>query len=120
MSTKKFIGTPVVKGVGPDAPVVTNAIGGKQSESPYRCDLLPARAVLEVAAVLKYGADRYKEWNWLAIDTRSHVNKVLTHVLSWLAGDESDDHLEHAACRMLMALEIERRGGPRPTPEVCG
>ncbi len=35
-----------IAGVGPDAPVVTNEAGGSQSSSPYRCDLLPAKAVL--------------------------------------------------------------------------
>ena len=110
----------VVSGVGPDAPISVNKLGGKQSDSPFRCDLLPPLATLEVARVLKYGAEKYGEQNWHSISVAEHLNHVLTHVLAYQANDQSDGHLEHAACRMLMALEIERRGGPRANPEVCG
>jgi hypothetical protein len=96
-----------IPGVGPDAPIATNAAGGKQSHSPYRCDLLPAKAVLAVAKILKYGADRYAPNNWRKIDRADHLNHATTHILAHLAGDTSDDHLEHAACRLLMALETE-------------
>jgi hypothetical protein len=97
----------VIEGVGPDAPLVENAAGGKQSASPYRCDLLPAKAVLEVAKVFAYGATRYAPNNWRKIGRQDHINKSLTHLLSYLAGDRSDDHLGHAACRVLMAIETE-------------
>ena len=110
----------VVSGVGPDAPLSVNKLGGRQSDSPFRFDLLPPLALLEVARVLKRGAERYGEHNWHALSAKELVDHAGTHILCWLAGDESDGHLEHAACRMLMALEIERRGGPRANPEVCG
>lgn len=101
-------------GVGPDAPTVTNAAGGKQSRTRYRCDLLPGRAVLAVAEVLSAGAEKYGEDNWRLIPVRDHVNHALTHLLAFVAGDGSDDHLSHAACRVLFALDLERL---RPAPE---
>ncbi len=100
---------PVVAGLGPDAPTETNSKGGRQSALPYRADLLPAQATLAVAAVLKTGADKYGETNWHAISVREHLNHVLTHAFAYLAGDASDDHLAHMACRALMALEIQLR-----------
>lgn len=96
-----------VQGVGPDAPIVTNEAGGKQSGSPYRCDLLPPLAALQVASVLKHGADKYGPNNWKKIPTGDHLNHALAHVLAWLAGDRQDDHLGHFACRAMMALETE-------------
>jgi hypothetical protein len=30
---------------------------------------------------------------------------AMVHLLAWGAGDDSDDHAGHAACRLLMALE---------------
>lgn len=96
-----------VPGVGPDAPTTTNAAGGKQSASLYRCDLLPAKAVLAVAAVLKYGADKYGPDNWRKIARADHLNHAMTHILAYQAGDRSDDHMSHAACRLLMALETK-------------
>lgn len=105
---------PVVMGVGKDAPVVVNAHGGKQSHSPYRCDLLPPLATLAVAGVLRHGAAKYGANNWHAIEVPEHLNHAITHVFAYLAGDGSDDHLEHAACRLLMALEQKLTGRPKP------
>jgi hypothetical protein len=75
-------------------------------------DLMPPRATLAVAGVLAEGAPKYGEWNWLGIPTADHLNHALVHVYAHLAGDAQDDHLGHAACRLLMALEIALRGGP--------
>jgi hypothetical protein len=99
-----------IPGVGPDAPTVITDNGGKHSDSPYRCDLLPARAVLEVAAVLKVGSEKYDDGddpNWRRIARKDHVNHAVTHLLAFLAGDLSDDHLAHAACRVLFAIETK-------------
>lgn len=97
-----------VPGVGPDAPTTVNEAGGRQSASPYRADLFPPRALLAVANVLKLGADKYGAENWRKIPVRDHVNHALVHLFAMLAGDASDDHLEHAACRIMFALDLER------------
>lgn len=96
----------VVAGVGPDAPTKVNEQGGRQSDSPYRADLTPPLAFLAVSAVLKHGAEKYGVDNWHAISVREHLNHALVHAFAHLAGDRQDGHLEHFACRALMALEI--------------
>lgn len=98
----------VVQGIGPDAPTTTNAAGGRQSATPYRCDLLPPRAVLAVAEILHGGAEKYGPENWRKIPVRDHLNHALGHLFAWLAGDRSDDHLGHAGCRLLFALDMAR------------
>lgn len=95
----------IIPGVGQGAPTVVNSKGGKQSSSPYRCDLLPAAASLHIASILKGGAEKYGDNNWRKIESISHVNHALVHIFSHLHGDTQDDHLGHAACRMVMALE---------------
>lgn len=97
---------PVVPGVGPDTPTAVNAAGGKQSDIPYRCDLLPAKGVLDVARVLKAG-EKYGKDNWRLIPQSDHINHAMTHILAKQAGDASEDHLAHAACRLLFALETK-------------
>lgn len=97
----------LIEGVGPDAPTKANARGGRQSDSPYRADLLPGLATLDVTRVLKDGADKYGEDNWRNLSPREIINHAMVHLLAWNAGDRSDDHLSHAACRCLMALELE-------------
>lgn len=99
-----------LKGLGPDAPVAINDKGGKQSVSPCRCDLLPAKALLHEAAILKYGADKYGDNNWRKIPLKDHINHALTHILAFQDGDTQDDHIGHATCRMLMALETYLNG----------
>lgn len=94
-----------IEGVGPDAPTTTNEEGGSQSAIPYRCDLLPSGALLRIARVLAAGAKKHGDENWRKIPREDHLNHALMHVLSHLAGDATDDHLTHAGCRMLMAME---------------
>jgi Domain of unknown function (DUF5664) len=97
----------MIKNVGPEAAVVTNELGAKQSATIHRADLLPARAVLSVAEVLEQGAKKYGDNNWRGIPTNDHINHALIHIFAYLAGDRQDDHLGHFACRALMALEKE-------------
>lgn len=99
-----------IPGVGPDAPTITNERGASQSHVPYRCDLLPARAALAVAGVLHEGAVKYGVDNWRGLPVANHINHALMHLFAHLAGDASDDHLSHAACRALMALELAEWG----------
>lgn len=116
---KEFNGARVVRqvaGVGKDAPTVTNEHGARQSKTLYRMDLLPPLASLAVAEVLAVGCAKYGKNNWHGISVEDHLNHALIHIYSHLAGDTQDDHLEHAACRMMMALEIHKMGGPKTQP----
>lgn len=104
-------GAPVVKlNLSPSAELETNEAGGKQSKIPARCDLLPPLATLAVAQVLHGGAEKYGVNNWHSIPVESHLNHALVHVFAYLAGDRQDLHLDHAACRLLMALELQKKG----------
>lgn len=93
-------------GIGPLAPVVTSPNGAKQSASPYRADLLPMSAVLDVASILKRGADKYGEDNWRGLTVEDNINHALVHLMAYQAGDKQDNHLGNAACRALFALEL--------------
>ena len=95
-----------IAGVGADAPVVTNDAGAKQSHIPYRCDLLPPKAILKVARILSEGSAKYGDDNWRGITISDQINHALTHLFAYLAGDGQDDHIGHAACRLLMAVEL--------------
>lgn len=97
--------TQSLHGVGPDAPTTVNGHGGKQSSSPYRADLLPPHALLAVARVMASGAQKYGPNNWHLISATENVNHAMVHLLARSAGDESDAHLEHAATRILFALD---------------
>lgn len=101
----------VITGVQPDAPIVSNEFGGKQSDTPYAFHFLPPHAVFAAAETAKYGADKYGETlldrNYKKISAEEHVNHAIQHLFTYLAGDESDDHLSHAILRAMFAFEVD-------------
>jgi hypothetical protein len=98
-------------GLGHDQPIKVNELGAKQSAIPHRCDLLPPLALLHEAKILAAGAVKYGVGNWKRIPVPDHLNHALTHLLAFLAGNAEDDHLGHATCRLLFALELQLEGG---------
>lgn len=99
-----------IPGVGPNTETAVNEAGGRQSAIPYRCDLLPPKACLAVAHIMHGGAAKYGDTNWHAIPERDHINHAMTHLFAHATGDTQDDHLGHAATRLLMALEVRLKG----------
>jgi hypothetical protein len=87
------------------APLHTNKKGGVQSHLTQSFHLLPVDAVTAVAEVLFHGAKKYGQNNWRLIPVIDHLNHALYHVFLYIAGNRSENHLSHAACRLLMALE---------------
>ena len=69
------------------------------------------KALVRIAKVLQYGADRYEANNWRLISQESHINHALIHLVAHLMGDKQDDHLDHALCRLMMAYATEKSGG---------
>jgi hypothetical protein len=108
--------------VGPNAEVVTNEKGAKQSKVVVRLDLVPVLAEIAVGEILQHGAEKYGEENWRKIsDPMEHLNHALIHARLFQAGDQSEGnpvgHLARATCRMLFALELEilrLRAGGKP------
>jgi len=105
----------LVKGVEPDAPIVVNEKGGKQSDSPYAFHMITVSSILAAAEVCAYGAKKYGETigdrNYTKIPTEEHINHAITHMYAYLAGDRTDDHLGHAIVRSMFAYDTAQKGG---------
>ena len=97
------------KTLGNDAPPSVNEQGGKQHHRPYRMQAIPPKAILEVGKVRHIGFTElgYDDDNYKLISKEDHIGRALTHLFAYLAGDTSNDHLSHAACRVLFALEMD-------------
>jgi hypothetical protein len=70
---------------------------------------LPLPAVLKCAEIYHEGAENYGAENWRYIDANEHINHALMHIFAYLAKDTQDEHLSHAVCRLLFALETPLR-----------
>ena len=89
-------------------------MGKKYDNGKPKMHLLPPKALLEVARVLTFGADKYGEENWrdVADAQKRYASASLRHVFSHLDGEESDEetnysHLAHAICCLMFKLELE-------------
>ncbi len=89
----------------PAAMVVTET-GGRMNRSDYASELLPAKALLRASAVMASGVKSHGTDNWRKIPADVHRGRAITHLLQHQAGDTSEDHLGHALCRVLMAVEL--------------
>ncbi len=101
----------IIPGMEKNRPIEERPGGGKQSEILYRFDLAPPFALMRVCEILKRGADRYGEWNWLKLPINDNIGHSIAHSYAFLAGDRQDDHLGNAACRALFALDQSIRYG---------
>jgi 5'(3')-deoxyribonucleotidase len=95
----------LIAGDKEDDTVVVNENGAKQSRIDGRFDLIPARALKEVAKVYAEGADKYGEDNWKGLSIDEINNHVYNHLYCYQEEANAED-LSHAACRILMALQL--------------
>jgi hypothetical protein len=69
-----------------------------------RYELLPWGAIRVCAEVFTEGLKTHDEDGWRRLPREEHINRALRHLALYSAGDTSEDHLKHAACRCLMAI----------------
>lgn len=86
----------------------------KDDAAKPRVDLLPPEALLEVARVLGFGADKYGAENWRGVEAQRYYAAALRHLFAWKLGAPTDTesglpHLAHAACSVLFMLAIEHQ-----------
>jgi hypothetical protein len=98
-----------IKDSGTRAEFGTGAVRDAQ-EGKGRMDLLPVRALIEVAKVLEGGAKKYAARNWeKGIPLSRYADSALRHFMKYLRGDRDEPHDSMAAWNVLCLIETRMR-----------
>jgi len=104
------------KSIASKQPVNTTLTGSalKFDSDKLPVNLLSSEALLQTAAVLKFGAEKYAEHNWRKGFLWSRpLAAAMRHLLAFNAGEDRDpesnlSHLAHAMCCVMFLLEFEK------------
>lgn len=98
------------------ANATSDVIAAGGTKLHYAFTDLDARALRRAAEVMAEGREKYgpPDKVWRRIDVEQHINHALAHLFRYLEGDTSEDHLAHAACRALGALDKALRDAEAP------
>lgn len=73
--------------------------------------LIPPVALLEIAKILTFGAQKYSANNWQKVKPKiRYFNAAMRHAWSWMMGERYDPesgmhHLAHAAISLMFLME---------------
>tara|TARA_X000001388_G_scaffold48075_1_gene34438 strand:- start:26 stop:457 length:432 start_codon:yes stop_codon:yes gene_type:complete len=88
--------------------------GIKHDSKKPKMNLLPPKAIVEVAKVLTFGAQKYGAENWKELEDlqNRYLAGALRHIFAHMDGEQLDpetglSHMAHALCCLLFKLEIE-------------
>jgi hypothetical protein len=65
-----------------------------------------SEAMETIADVMRHGAASHPDNDWLKRAPEYHIRRALEHMRLWQDGDQQQDHISHAATRLLMALTL--------------
>lgn len=88
--------------------------GIKYDQGKPMIGLIPPEALIDVANVFTYGANKYSSHNWRGGLKFSRLyDAVLRHLFAFIGGEDKDPesglpHLAHACCGLMMLLTISK------------
>ena len=85
----------------------TGAVRGTDANAT-RYDLVSPIGLRRLAETYAEGAAKYEPRNWeRGLPAGDTINHALRHIMQWLAGDKSEDHLAHAAWGLFAVMHFE-------------
>lgn len=88
--------------------------GKKFDHGKARVDLISSEAMIQIAQVLSFGAQKYGEHNWRGGMQWSRViGAAFRHLMAFNSGEDVDpetglSHIAHLACCAIFLLEYEK------------
>jgi hypothetical protein len=81
--------------------------------------LLPSSALWALESVMREALPKHGKDAWRGQEIGFHILHAQRHLEKFYVKDEGEDHLAHAACRLLLALALRSEGlrpaGPCPS-----
>ena len=68
------------------------------------------QALAVIAGVMRDGVARHPDNDWIQRAVAYHVGRAVEHLRLLQDGEQLEDHLAHAATRLLMALTLREIG----------
>jgi hypothetical protein len=102
-----------------NAVILANAAGRKDDHAKPRMDLIAPEAMVALARVLTFGAEKYAPRNWeKGMDWGRVYAAAQRHMWAWLAGEDNDpetglSHMAHAMCCLMFLIAYQARGTGR-------
>jgi hypothetical protein len=63
----------------------------------------------EIASLMLEGSRTHREGEWREHAPQFHIGRAIEHLRLWREGDQRQDHILHATCRLLMAVTQRSR-----------
>ncbi len=99
----------VIKDSGKRRKFITGAVRDSQ-ENKGRMDLLPVRAIIELAKHFEAGSKKYGSRNWeKGMGLSIYLDSGIRHALRYLRGDSDEPHLEAACWNIMCLLDTQER-----------
>ena len=88
--------------------------GSKHDSGKPLMGAVPPNALLAVARVLTFGAEKYGRDNWRQVESAEtrYLDAALRHINAYQRGESTDpesgeSHLAHAVCSLMFMLELQ-------------
>lgn len=88
--------------------------GSKHDSGKPLMGAVPPNALLAVARVLTFGAEKYGRGNWRQVENAEtrYLDAALRHINAYQRGEAADpesgeSHLAHAVCSLMFVLELQ-------------
>jgi hypothetical protein len=93
-----------------ESPTLDIRYDGNICYIPFAYHLIPIEGIAKTAAVMRRGELAGRPDNgWREVPIKEHINHAISHLLAYVAGRHKEPHLANAACRVLMALDLDRK-----------
>lgn len=100
-----------------DDEILTEDGGGKREHFYPRYELIERELIDRIAKVMTQGAAKYGEYNWRKFNeeqVKDIPRHAFKHMVDYMHGDQSEDHLANAACNIMMAMWFEENSKLQP------